>query len=74
MKTQLVRMLREKELYSEDTQWLLPPIFLAYVQMTASMGKSVNWRRIYDIPYTTTPTFLMEGYDGPSPLIPPTLL
>ena len=38
------------------------------------MGKSVNWRRIYDIPHTTTPTFLMEGYDGPSTPIPPTLL
>ena len=67
-------MLREKELYSEDTQWLLPARFLVYVQMIRSMGKSVNWRRIYDIPHTTTPTFLMEGYDGPSTPIPPTLL
>ena len=67
-------MLREKDLYSEDTQWLLPTRFLVYVQMIRSMGKLVNWRRIYDIPHTTTPTFLMEGYDGPFPPTPPPFL
>ena len=67
-------MLREKELYSEDAQWLLPTRFLAYVQMIPAMGKLVNWCQIYDIPHTTTPTFLMEGYNGPSPPIPPTTL
>ena len=43
------------------------PQHLAYVQMIPTMGKSVNWCQIYNIPHTTTPTFLMEGYNGPHP-------
>ncbi|EDR01026.1 uncharacterized protein LACBIDRAFT_333571 [Laccaria bicolor S238N-H82] len=34
-------------------------------------GPSVDWNRLYAVPPTTTPTFFMEGYDGPSPPIPP---
>jgi hypothetical protein len=64
-------MLKAKELWYEEAQWLLHPRILEYIEQLMRRQASIDWHGLYSIPEPISPTFFMEGYTGPSPPIPP---